>query len=61
LKFNVVKALPRTYAEQGILILDVGPDEEIFCFTKEYVEYLNGVSSQWTVKAMIVNMATVRA
>jgi len=46
LKFNVVKALPRTYAEQGILILDVGPDEEIFCFTKEYVEYLNGVSSQ---------------
>jgi hypothetical protein len=46
LKFNVVKALPRRDAEKGVLILDVGPDEAIFCFTKEWAEYLKGVSSQ---------------
>jgi hypothetical protein len=46
LEFNIVEALPRKYVEISVLILEVGPDEEIFCFTKERANDLNGVSSQ---------------
>jgi hypothetical protein len=46
LKFNFAKALSKLHPPKGALILEVGPDEAIFCFRKEYAEYLNGVSSQ---------------
>jgi hypothetical protein len=47
--------------ERSILILDVGPDEEIFCLIKERAKDLNDVSSQCTVKAMVVRTATTIA
>jgi hypothetical protein len=46
LEFNILEVLPRTYVEGSIFILDVRPDDEIFCFTKERAKGLNGVSSQ---------------
>jgi hypothetical protein len=45
-EFNIVGVLPRKYGERFVLILEVGPDEKIFCFTKERAKGLNGVSSQ---------------
>jgi hypothetical protein len=58
LEFSAVEVLPRKDVEISVLILEVGPDEETFCFTKERVKDLNGVSSQCTVKAMAVKMVT---
>jgi len=43
------------------LILEGWPDEEILCFAKERAKDLNGVSSLWTVKAMVAKMATTIA
>jgi len=43
---NIVEMLPRTGIKRGGLILEVVPDEEIFCFIKERVQCLNGASSQ---------------
>jgi hypothetical protein len=61
LRFNSVEALPRKYVERSALILEVGPDEATVCFTKERAQDVNGVSSQCTVKAMLVKMATTIA
>jgi hypothetical protein len=61
LKFNAVEVLPRKYVEISALILEVGPDEELFCFTKERAKDLNGVSAQCTVKAMVAKTATTIA
>jgi hypothetical protein len=60
-EFNVVEVLPRKHAEISALILEVGPDEELFCFTKERAKDLNGVSAQCAVKAMVVKTATTIA
>jgi hypothetical protein len=44
--FNIVEVLPRKYVGISVLILEVWPEEEIVCFTKERAKDLNGVSSQ---------------
>jgi hypothetical protein len=60
-EFNVVEVLPRKHVEISALILEVGPDEELFCFTKERAKDLNGVSAQCTVKAMVAKVPTTIA
>jgi hypothetical protein len=44
-EFNIIEVLPRKYCARFVLILEVGPDEKIFCFTKERAKGLNDVSS----------------
>jgi hypothetical protein len=34
------------HVERSVLILEIGPDKEIGCFTKERAKDLKGVSSQ---------------
>jgi hypothetical protein len=45
-RFNIFEVLPTKQAEKSVFILEVRPDEEIFCFTKERAKDLKGVSSQ---------------
>jgi hypothetical protein len=61
LAFNAVEIFSRKYVEMSVLILEVGPDEELVCFTKERAKDLNGVSVECTVKAIVVKMATTIA
>jgi hypothetical protein len=61
LEFTAVEELPREYVEISVLILEGCPDEATFCFIRERAKDLNGVSSQYTVKAMVVKMATIMA
>jgi hypothetical protein len=46
LEFNIAEVLPTNGVGRSVLILEVGPDEEIFCFTRERAKDLNGASSQ---------------
>jgi len=46
LESNFVGALPRKYVERSVLSLDIGPDAEIFCFTKERAQVSNWALSK---------------
>jgi hypothetical protein len=60
LEFNIIELLLRKCVGRSVLILEVGPAEEVFCFTNERAKDLNGISSHLIVKAMAVITATIK-
>lgn len=46
LELNIAEVLPIKQGKRSVLTLEIGPDEEIFCFIKERAKDWNGVSSQ---------------